>query len=126
MTKASEWAKRVKQWRASGRSSREFCEGLEFSAKSLQWWSSRFRRDGFPGKAVPGGGATGATGADRGRGAVLTRVVRRTEEASVRDSEVSGVVIEVGGARVRVEVGCSRAALAMVVDVLRGAASGAR
>lgn len=124
MTKASEWAKRVKEWRASGRSPREFCEGREFSAKALQWWWSRFRRGGFPEKsAAPG---RGAARAERGRGAGLARVVRRTDEAQVRDDERSAVVIEVGGARVRVGVGCSKAALAMVMDVLRCAASGGR
>lgn len=111
MTTASEWAIRVKEWSSSGVGAREFCEGREFSAKALQWWSSRFRRHGFPKKA-------------RERGAALARVVRRAEE--VRAGEDAGVIIELSGARVRVGVGCSRAALAMVVDVLRGAASESR
>jgi len=111
MTTATEWAIRVKEWSSSGEGARESCEGREFSAKALSWWSSRFRRHGFPKKA-------------RERRAALLRVVRRAEE--VPGGEESGVVIELSGARVRVGVGCSRAALAMVVDVLRGAASGPR
>lgn len=130
MTSASEWAKRVKAWRASGKGPQEFCEGREFSAKALQWWWSRFRRHGFPGKATgPERGASPSGPSGRGRGAALARVVRRAEDVRVRDGEGSAgsaVVIEFGDARVRVEVGCSRAALAMVVDVLRCAASGAR
>jgi len=113
MTRASEWAKRVKEWQGSGEGSREFCEGREFSSKALVWWASRFRRGGFPKEAVV-----------RARGAGLARVVRGADDAP-RVSEPA-VVIELSGARVRVEVGCSRAALAMVVDVLRSAASGSR
>ena len=120
MTRASEWAIRVKEWHSSGEGAREFCEGREFSAKALQWWSSRFRRRGFPRKtSVPGGGAA------------LARVVRRAEAVFAGDEAVfagdeAAVIIELSGARVRVGVGCSRAALAMVVDVLRGAAVGSR
>lgn len=113
MTTASEWSSRVKQWEASGEGAWEFCEHRDFSAKALQSWSSRFRRHGFP-KGAGGGG----------REVALARVIRRAEE--VPAGEESAVFIELSGARVRVGVGCSRVVLAMVVDVLRDAASGAR
>lgn len=117
MTKASEWAKRVKEWQASGESSGAFCEGREFSSKALVWWASRFRRVGFPKEAV----VPVQRGRKAERKAGLARVVRGGEDVP-RVTEPA-VVIELSYARVRVEVGCSRASLAMVMDVLRGGAA---
>jgi len=45
-TSASEWAERIAEWRASGKSAAAFCETREYSAKSLQWWSSQLKRRG--------------------------------------------------------------------------------
>jgi hypothetical protein len=108
MTKAAEWATRVKQWRASGQQSREFCDGKGYSAKNLLWWSSYFRRNGLP--------ATSAVSS-----VALARVVRRAEVVgSGKGNDAGGgVVIELSGVRVRVDAGTDRTTLAMVVDVLR-------
>jgi hypothetical protein len=108
MTKAVEWANRVRQWRASGQRSREFCEGKGYSAKNLLWWSSYLRRKGLA--------ATSA-----GSGVALARIVRRAEVlAPAKAGNTSrGVVIELSGVSVRVDAGADRATLAMVLDVLR-------
>lgn len=108
MTKAAEWADRVRRWRASGERSREFCEGKSYSARSLLWWSSYFRRNGFP--------ATSA-----GSSVSLARVVRRADAlvAARAANTGGGLVIELSGVSIRVDGGVERATLAMVVDVLR-------
>jgi hypothetical protein len=115
MTKAAEWAERVKQWRASGLRSKEFCEGRGYSATNLLWWSSHFRRNGFP----PTSAASTSV--------ALARVVRRAEaRPSALVVTGRGVVIELHGARVAVEAGADRATVAMVLDVLRSASEGGR
>lgn len=108
MTKAAEWAERVRRWRVSGQRSREFCEGKGYSAKNLLWWSSHFGRNGFPATST-------------GSSVALARVVRRADALVTTQvaSTGGGVVIELSGVRVRVEAGVDRATLAMVVDVLR-------
>lgn len=117
MTKAAEWAVRVKQWRASGQRSREFCEGREYTAANLLWWSSHFHRQGFPALAAAKEQVT------------LARVVRRAEGVrEVTSGTSSSVVVELSGARVRVEAGADRTTVAMVLEVLRsvGTTAGAR
>ena len=108
MTKAAEWADRVRRWRASGQRSREFCEGKGYSAKNLLWWSSHFRRNGFPATST-------------GSSVALARVVRRADALdTARAADTGGgVVIELSGVSIRVGAGVDRATLAMVVDVLR-------
>jgi hypothetical protein len=115
MTKAAEWAGRVKQWRASGMRSKEFCEERGYSATNLLWWSSHFRRNGFPAASAASGSVT------------LARVVRRAEvaERSAPRGAARAVVIELAGARIAVDAGADRATVAMVLDVLRSHASGA-
>jgi len=84
MTKAAEWAGRVKQWRASGLRSKEFCEGRGYSATNLLWWSSYFRREGF--RAVSAASGSVALG----------RVVRRAEvtDRSAPSGAARGVVTD--------------------------------
>lgn len=114
MTKAAEWAERVKQWQASGQQSREFCAGRGYAAKNLLWWSSHFRRHGFPGSAKAKSG-----------GVRLARVVRRRDSklVPVLAAQGSAVVVELCGARMHVERGADRATLAMVLEVVRAAAA---
>lgn len=112
MAKAAEWAGRVKQWRASGLRSKEFCEGRGYSPANLLWWSSHFRRNGFPAMSVASDSVA------------LARVIRRAEIGDRHAMmAMRGVMIEFPGARVRVEAGADRATVAMVLDVLRSAAS---
>jgi hypothetical protein len=48
MSNESEWATRVSDWRASGKSAREFCTDKDYSVTTLYWWASRLKRDGQP------------------------------------------------------------------------------
>ena len=45
MTETEErWAERVAAWRASGQTSREYCEGRDFTAGGLRHWAYRLRK----------------------------------------------------------------------------------
>ncbi|HEX7479705.1 MAG TPA: hypothetical protein VF331_18020 [Polyangiales bacterium] len=108
MTKASEWLQRVAAWQASGLRAGEFCVGRDYSAKTLQWWSSRLRH----GRVAP---------TARGEAVRLARVVR---SAVAVPPMATSIVIEVGGARVEVRPGVDRAALQVVLEVLSAARIG--
>jgi hypothetical protein len=43
MSTESKWAARVADWRKSGLTTTEFCEGKGFSAGGQRYWSSRLR-----------------------------------------------------------------------------------
>ena len=109
-TSASEWSERVAAWRTSGKSASVFCEEHEYSAKSLQWWSSQLKRRGqLVGSSEPR--------------VKLARVVRsRGQSASTSRS----IVISVGEARVEVSSGVDRATLELVLGALHEAQVGAR
>jgi len=109
MARASEWAERVKEWRRSGLSSAQYAERHELSGRSLLWWSSHFRRNGF------------ATVSDGGR-VRLARVVRRSAPA-VTCVASSAVVIELHDARVVVGAGAEPATVTMAIAALRASAS---
>jgi len=40
----AQWAERVRRWRASGRTAREFAAREGLHPRTLQWWSSALRR----------------------------------------------------------------------------------
>ena len=101
---ASEWAERVSEWRASGQSAAAFCETREYSAKSLQWWSSQLKR-------------RGRLAASNEPQVKLARVVRGSRDT---------IVVQVGEARVEVPVGADRATLDLVFGALRDAQAGMR
>jgi len=103
MATASEWAEHVAAWRASGKSSREFCVGRGYSAHALLAWSSRLgrRARSRPQKTVP-----------------LARVV--VEKRRETPQRGAAVVVQVGGARVEIMAGTDRTTLATVFDVLLG------
>ena len=107
------WSESAK---SSGARSGEFCEDRGYPAKQLLWWSSHFKRNGFP-------KASRAT-------VKLARVVRRAEldatgwEAA-SSFRGSGVVIEWHGALVRVERDAAQVTVAMVLEAVRAAATGA-
>lgn len=44
MASRAEWSRRVAAWRGSGQSAREFAQQEGYSARTLQWWGSTFRR----------------------------------------------------------------------------------
>ena len=112
------WAERVAEWKASGRTLREFAEGKPYEAKTLCWWGSELRRRGL----LEGAAAKGRRGRGRDEGApavAMARVVaRRNVSAAPR---TVGVAVEVGGARVVVEPGFDVEVLGDVIRALREA-----
>ena len=103
MTKSAEWAARVAAWRSSGQKAAEFCEGRDYPAKSLMWWSSYLRRHGGPAPR-------------KGKGVKLTRVVRAPAAASPR--QLAAIVVQVERARIEVPAGVDRATLSAVFEAL--------
>lgn len=101
MAKASEWEVRIASWRASGKTSTEFCKGHGYSAKSLLWWSSQLRR-----KRVD---------KPKSDGVRLARVIR----APSAPLAATAVLVEFEGARVAVGSGASAETLRMVFEALR-------
>jgi hypothetical protein len=105
MSNESEWASRVGAWRESGKSAATFCEGRDYSATTLYWWSSRLKRKSAPAKQrkrVP-----------------IARVVRTTIGGAT--SKPTSIVVQLGHARVEVPAGADRATLSTVLDALASA-----
>jgi hypothetical protein len=97
----SKWAERVREWKASGRTAKEFAEGREFKASTLVYWGSCLRR-----------GRVTAPAQKRQRGVRMALVVR--SPARIDDS----IVVAVGAARVAVRAGFDEALLRRVVKAL--------
>jgi len=113
MTTEAKWSARVKAWRASGKTAAELCEGREYTANSLRYWSSRLRK-------VQGDGATQGEGAVHGiRMARLVRSSAAAERETLVEQETP-VVIEVGSLRVGVRRGFDRGVLRDVLETLGG------
>jgi hypothetical protein len=91
------WAERVRAWRASGQEASTFTAGKGFEASTLRWWASHLGREEQPLR--------------------LVSVVRRASSPKAE----TGIVIEVGGARVLVTPGFDGVLLAEVVRALGGA-----
>ncbi len=90
------WRERVKTWKASGQSAAEFVRGRGFAASTLRTWASRV--------APPAG----------------SPFVRLVPKAAATVAP-TGLVVEVGGARVRVAPGFDPALLVAIVQALGGA-----
>ena len=104
MTDAKTWGDRVAAWRASGLTAEQFCAGKDFNAKRLWWWSSNLRRRGasVSVNSVP-----------------IARVVRANRPPPVATAHSgTDVVVELGGAQVRVSPGADRETLEIVFAVL--------
>jgi len=99
--KASEWAKRVEAWRASGDSAEGFSEAHGWNARTLKWWARRVRRS-----------QAGETPAG-----FVRLIQRRSEGARTQGSAAIEVVLESGRA-IRVARGADLELLRAVVDAL--------
>ena len=91
MASSETWAKRVSEWRASGKTAADFAAGRGFAGSTLRWWASHHGR----------------------RTHALVQVLRA---APTRDAALE---LAVGDVRVLVHAGFDRALLAEVLDVLR-------
>ena len=94
MTRAtrSEWAERVRRWRASGASARTFAEAEGLNPQTLQWWSSALKRE-QPSTFVD-----------------VTSLLPSTESASL--------TLEIGATRIRVSHGFDAGLLREIVAAL--------
>jgi hypothetical protein len=106
MKTETKWKKRVEEWRESGQTSAEFCEGKGYAANTLLHWSSRL------------GAGTGREDA-MGTGLEQVRIARVIRSVAEPEAETP-IVVEVGGARVQVRRGCDAGALRQVLEMLGG------
>jgi transposase len=113
------WADRVRAWRESGLSAEAFAEGKDYAASGLRWAASRLREEAA--KQAPGRHRrmTGRPAAAKASGAPRFLPVRVRRSPAIE----ADVVIEVGGARIRVSRGAD---LALVGDVVRALEGGGR
>jgi len=88
MADAATWKKHVAAWRASGETAAAYCEQHGLGLSTLRYWTRKAGREAV-------------TATDRIRLARVERVA--ASEASTDAVATAAVVIEVGGARVRVE-----------------------
>ena len=112
------WAERIREWKESGLSVEDFTAGKDYEPSSLRWAVSQLRDGATPGPAS------------------VAKVPRRTRAAAksvtaptflpLHVTQFAGgldVVVEVGGARIRVGRGAD---LALVGDLVRTLQGGGR
>ena len=120
----AKWAERIQEWRASGLSAEEFAAGADYEPASLRWAASQLQPE-RPGASTPS--RSGPKEPRRQRSAerspappseaprfLPVRLRRRPEPA------IAEMVVEVGGARIRVSPGVDVALLGDVVRALHG------
>ncbi len=98
------WAERVRLWRDSGQSAREFSRGQEFSAGGLRHWAYRLKKRGVT--AEPAEAAS----------VRLARVERLSTAAAL--------TVEIGPARLQIGAGTGADTLRTLIDALFEAARG--
>ena len=98
----AKWSERVREWKSSGRTAKEFAEGREFKASTLVYWASCLRT----------GVAARRRDEKREPRVRMVRVVRSAVRAE------DAIVVAVGGARVAVRAGFDAALLRQVVKAL--------
>ena len=107
MANRAEWQERVSEWRASGLTAAQFCEGREFSRSALHWWSGQLRTNQR---------STSGARADQASPSVAMARVE-TGRASVE-----ALTIEIGSARIVVPRGVDHATLACALRALKESA----
>jgi hypothetical protein len=98
----TKWSERVREWKASGQTSKAFAEGRDFKASTLVYWASCLKR-----------GRIGAARPQKRQPPVrMARVVPRSTRTD------DAIVVAVGAARVSVRPGFDGALLRQVVQAL--------
>jgi len=120
----TKWSERVKEWKASGRTAKEFAQGRDFKPATLTYWSCRLRQ-------IAGRGVSPTSREESARGPATPQVrmvrVRRTRVGRERPTEQAAVgrnptvTIAIGAARIEVGSGFDPALLSDVVAALGGA-----
>jgi hypothetical protein len=118
------WAERIREWRAGGRSAEEFAAGRGYTASALRWAASQLQGSIRRPKATAGAG-TRASRQRTSEGVATQAPAPRLLPVRIRQPEsvAAELIIEVGGARVRVSRGAD---LALVGDVVRALQGGVR
>lgn len=106
-TRERQWAERVAEWRASGRSARAYCEGRDFNHRDLYRWGQRLKR------AAPRRAPAGAV------------QMVRVESRKVTPPQAA-LTIELGATRVAVPAGYDGATLRTVLEALGETSRGGR
>ena len=113
------WAARIRDWRESGKSADDFVADKDYEAASLRWAASQL------GESTALAEPKQATAATRRRPRASAPKVPAPRFAPVRvrrsaPSAVGEMVVEVGGARIRVARGADMTLLGQVVRALQG------
>lgn len=95
----AKWTERVREWKASGQTAKEFAAGREFKPSTLVYWASCLR--------------TGA-----GQSKKRERRVRMARVVRVATPADGAIIVAVGAARVAVRAGFDPALLRQVVLAL--------
>jgi hypothetical protein len=98
----TKWSERVREWKASGRTAKEFAEGRDFKPSTLIYWASCLRTGN-------GGRPRAKTREPRVRMVRVVPTVTRVEDA---------IMVAVGTARVAVRAGFDPVLLRQVVTAL--------
>lgn len=127
------WLNRIREWKASGLTAKQFAEGKPYRASSLTWrqWQlqrsdrgATGERQSTPKKSRRRGPSS--QGAPRPAAPVvpMAEVIRRRPlgKPTVGMSRAAAVVVEVGQARIEVGAGFDAPLLRDVVRALQGAA----
>jgi hypothetical protein len=147
----AKWVERILQWKASGISAEQFAQGEGYRPSTLLWYSTRLKHLGLlenaglreaesaarserdsasrsrvsgSGRVQRGGGAMAAPSTLTGPTIPIAKVVRRSEAPQVAATAPrgTGVVVEIGPARIEVGAGFDAEILQDVVRALLGAA----
>lgn len=126
MTNATVWARRVKEWRASGKSSVEFAAGKGFTGGGLRHWAYRLKLEeeaasstspGAP--AEPRSKRTASPPKPQRKAVRVARVIRTSPGAPPVSARVDGsIVFDFAGTRVAVQADYDRAALRDLLALL--------
>lgn len=118
----AKWKERLREWRESGLSAEEFTAGKDYAAATLRWAVSQVGGEtatrpasvASPRKTARRRGSAEKSAAEAVAPRFVPVRVRRLEPV------VADVVVEVGGARIRVTRGVDVALLGDVVRALQG------
>ncbi len=120
------WAARAREWRESGKSAEDFVADKDYEASSLRWAVSQLGAEKVR-PSAPNAAAEAPVGRPRSAGqrtSSAKAAAPRFAPVRVKRSPAAAaeMVVEVGGARIRVARGADMALLSEVVRALQGGA----
>lgn len=97
------WVTRIAEWRASGKTAAQFCEGREYRASTLRFYSSHLNRPNSASRGL--------------RSSARVRLAKVQVDRTLKH-DVPELVIELGSAKVIVSKGADTATLVMVLEAI--------